>query len=169
MKYFPPSLFNAFNICQRQAWLMSRQLTADQHNEFLQIGKLIEETFYKREKKTIYLADIEAMIDMVIKKDGFYYIAEIKKSSRTLKSGIFQLKYYLYLLKNKKGIDAKGVIKIPKEKISKNVVLDNDDEHKIEKILSDMELVLFNNSIPPKPKNILKICYKCAHFEFCWS
>ncbi len=78
MKYFPPSLFNAFNICQRQAWLMSRQLTADQHNEFLQIGKLIEETFYKREKKTIYLADIEAMIDMVIKKDGFYYIAEIK-------------------------------------------------------------------------------------------
>ena len=48
-------------------------------------------------------------------------------------------------------------------------MLDNDDEHKIEKILSDMELVLFNNSIPPKPKNILKICYKCAHFEFCWS
>uniref|UniRef100_UPI0025BFFCF8 Dna2/Cas4 domain-containing protein n=1 Tax=Desulfurella sp. TaxID=1962857 RepID=UPI0025BFFCF8 len=59
----------------------------------------------KKEKKKIYIADLEAMIDMIVKKDKIYYIAEIKKSSRTLASGILQLKYYMYLLKNKKGIE----------------------------------------------------------------
>jgi len=147
---------------------MTRQLTADQHNEFLEIGRLIDETTFKREKKSIYLADMEAMLDMVTKKDGIYYIAEIKKSSKTLESGIFQLKYYLYLLKKRKGIDIKGIIKIPKEKISKNVVLTNDDEVKISNILKEMEKVI-SLAIPPKLKKRLKFCSTCAHLDFCWS
>lgn len=48
------------------------------------------------------------MLDMLIRKDGVYYVAEIKKSSRTLETGIFQLKYYLYLLKRKKGLKQKA-------------------------------------------------------------
>ena len=75
----PPSIFNAYNICKRQAWLMSRQMTADQENTFLNIGKLIDETTYQREKKKIYIADISAQIDMVTIKNGEVFIAEIKK------------------------------------------------------------------------------------------
>ncbi|WP_367172107.1 Dna2/Cas4 domain-containing protein [Desulfurella sp.] len=55
LKLYSPSLFNAFNICQRQAWLMSRHLDADQSNEFLEIGRLIDKTsFKKREKEDLY-------------------------------------------------------------------------------------------------------------------
>lgn len=168
MRYFPPSIFNAYNICKRQAWLMARHLNADQYNDFLAIGRLIDETTYKREKKKIYLADLEAMLDMVSKKDGVYYIAEIKKSSKTLESGILQLKYYLYLLKLKKGIVAKGLIKIPKERISREVILTEEDEEKIYNVLLEMNKVL-NFERPPKFDKILKICFKCAHLEFCWS
>ena len=168
MKYYPPSIFNAFNICKRQAWLMSRQLTADQHNEFIEIGRLIDEETYKRERKKIYLADLEAMMDMVVKKDGVYYVAEIKKSTRTLKSGIFQLKYYLFLLKRRKGLDVKGIIKIPKEKISEKIILSKQDEEKIVQISRDMEEVL-KQPKPPTQEKMLKICPKCGHFEFCWG
>lgn len=55
MMIFAPSIFNAYNICKRQAWLMMRNLTADQDNAFLEIGRLIDETAFKREKKEFIL------------------------------------------------------------------------------------------------------------------
>lgn len=161
-----PSIFNAYNICVRQAWLMSRQLSADQENSYIDIGKLIDETSFVKEKKKIYLADISAMIDMVTKKDGQYFIAEIKKSSATLKTGIFQLQYYLYLLK-KKSIIVKGIIKIPNEKKSIEIELTDESIQSIETKLKQLEIILKQES-PPKAK-WLKVCPKCGHFEFCWA
>lgn len=143
---------------------MSRQLTADQENSYIDIGRLIDETSFEKEKKKIYLADIGAMIDMVTKKDGQYFIAEIKKSSNTLKSGIFQLQYYLFLLK-KKSIIVKGIIKIPTEKKSVEVELDDETCRLIESKLEELEIIL-NNQTAPKAV-WLKICPKCGHFEFC--
>jgi CRISPR-associated exonuclease Cas4 len=64
-KQIPPSIYNAYFICPRQSWLMFRQLNADQRNSSLQIGKLIDETSFEREKKKIYISDISAMVDMV--------------------------------------------------------------------------------------------------------
>ena len=168
MKYYAPSIFNAYNICPRQAWLMYRHLNADQFNDFIEIGRLIDETTFKREKKKVYLADLEAMIDMILRKDGTYCIAEIKKSSRTLSSGIFQLKYYLYLLKYNKSIDVKGIIKIPKERVSKEVILTSDDEHLIESRLCEMSEILLKEDIPSVNRDINR-CKKCGHFEFCWT
>jgi len=162
----PPSIFNAYNICKRQAWLMIRQLNADQDNTFLNIGKLIDETSFKREKKKVYIADISAQIDMITKKNGTLFIAEIKKSSKTLKSGEFQLKYYLYLLQQK-GINIKGLIKIPREKKSIEIELNSNDIRKIKEVLKEANSVL-EKDIPPETEKI-RLCKTCAHFEFCWS
>ena len=169
MKYFfkiPPSIFNAYNLCPRQAWLMSRNLTADQDNLYIDIGRLIDEESYKREKKKIYLADSNAMVDMVTKQDGRYFIAEIKKSSATLKSGIFQLKYYLYLF-YKRNINIDGVIKIPKEKKSIKVHLNEKDIRLIESKIDELNEILSREEAPQAKR--LKICSKCGHNEFCWS
>lgn len=166
MRKIAPSIFNAFNICPRQAWLMSRQMTADQENSFIDIGRLIDETSFEREKKKIYLADIGAMIDMVTKKDGTYFIAEIKKSSKTLNTGIFQLKYYLFLLR-KKSIIVKGIIKIPKEKKSIEVELTKEDSETIECKLKELGDILEKETSPQAKR--LGVCPKCGHFEFCWS
>jgi len=165
-KNISPSIFNAFNICPRQAWLMSRNLTADQKNSYIEIGRLIDENSFSKEKKHIYIADLHAVVDMVQKKDGKYFIAEIKKSSRTLKSGILQLKYYLYLL-NKKKFFVKGMIKIPSEKKSIIIELKDQDIDFIEEKLEELK-VLLNKDKCPKAIS-LKICPKCGHFEFCWS
>ena len=147
-----PSVFNAFNICHRQAWLMSRQLIADQENTYLDIGRLISETTFKREKKEVYLADINAVIDMITKKNGQYFVAE--------------LKYYLYLLKAKQ-INIKGIIKIPSEKKSQIVELQEDDITAIESILAEADKIISYESAP-KPERV-KWCSKCAHSEFCWA
>lgn len=162
----PPSIFNAYNLCPRQAWLMSRNLTADQQNTYLDIGRLISRESFKREKKEIYLADISAKIDMISKYNNQIFVAEIKKSSATMESGILQLKYYLYLL-HKKNIKVDGLIKIPKEKISRKVSLTKPDITFIEKQKIKIKKML-NRDKPPEQKKI-KICRTCAHNEFCWA
>ena len=158
---------SAYMICPRQAWLMSRQMSANQNDSFLEIGRLIDETTFKREKKKIYLAEFAAEIDFITLKNGNLFVAEIKKSSRTMASGIKQLKYYLYLL-NKKGIKCKGVIKIPKEKISMTIELQEDDKVLIKNEIDEIEAFLSSGEKPPIPAKI-PFCRKCAYFEFCWS
>ncbi len=165
-KTFPPSLFNAFHICPRQAWLMHRQLTGDQHNDFVEIGRLINKESYGREKKEVYLAEFGAVIDMVTKKDGEYFIAEIKKSSKTLESAEWQLRYYLYLLR-RKNIIMKGLIKVPKEKLTKIIELTEEDSKKIEKDLKELAEIAGRETPPAAVR--LKLCPKCNHSDFCWA
>ena len=52
-------------ICKREVWLMSRQLTPDQENTVLALGRFFHEESYNRNVKEISLGNI--VID-VIKK-----------------------------------------------------------------------------------------------------
>lgn len=162
----PPSIYNAYFICQRQAWLMFRQLTADQHHSNIEIGRHIDDTSYEREKKKIYLADISAMVDMITKRGDEYFVAEIKKSSKRLDNAIIQLKYYLYLLRSK-SVNVKGMLKIPREKKNIEVELSDEDIKAIEKNIKMIFYMIYRDSPPDRINK--KICTKCAHYEFCWA
>jgi CRISPR-associated exonuclease Cas4 len=76
------------------------------------------------------------------------------------------VKYYLYLLKQK-GFSYKGIIKIPKERKSIEVELSENDMEEIKKKV-ELAKSIISSDEPPTLKR-LKICSKCAHFEFCWS
>ncbi len=160
-----PSIYNAYHICKREAWLMYHQICGDQMNEFLYIGRLLSEDTFKRKKHEIVLADLPAKVDIIESRNGNMIIAEVKKSSRLIENGILQLKYYLYMLK-KKGYIFKGEIKIPKEKISKKIELNDDDIKFIEKSLEEINEFLSLGIIPTPEKKT--ICTKCSHYEFCW-
>jgi len=162
---FSPSVYNAFLICKRQAWLMLRQMIADQSNIYLDIGRFISQETFLKEKKEIYIPDLSAKIDMITKKNGQYFVAEVKKSSASMKSGIEQLKYYLYLLKIKE-VEVKGLIKIPTERKSLEVILSSADIYFIEDNLKNLENLL-HEELPPQAIKI-KYCQKCAHYEFCF-
>ncbi|TYB30545.1 MAG: CRISPR-associated protein Cas4 [Candidatus Mcinerneyibacterium aminivorans] len=162
----PPSVYNAYFICKRQAWLMDRNLSGWQDNYFLQIGKLISEESYKREKKEIYIAEYRAKLDMIKKGRRYILACEVKKSSKVLNNAKRQLKYYLYIL-NKKGIKVKGELKIPKEKKNIEINFNGKEKKKIKKNIKEIRLFLLNEK-PPEPKK-KKICSKCAHFEFCFA
>src|SRR4030042_6144473 len=162
----PPSIYNAFHIFSRQSWLMFRQLNADQRHTSLELGRLTDDTTYEREKKKIYLADVSAMVDMVTQKDGEVFIAEIKRSSKRIENAIKQLKYYLFLLR-KKSVIVKGMLKIPKEKKSIEVELNDEDVRAIERNIDRILAELYKSAPPLRAAK--KVCKKCAHLEFCWS
>ena len=166
MKNYPitGSLIEAYIFCPRQAWLMSRQITGNQYNEFLAIGRLISGESYKREKREILIDG--GKIDFIKEKNGKMLIVEVKKSSKFMDTAKMQLLYYLYKFR-KKGYDIRGELRIPKEKKVFEVEFEEKEEKMIEQIINEIEDLLVLD-IPPKIKFNPK-CRQCSYKEFCWS
>lgn len=129
MKQITGTMYAYSYLCWRKLWFFAKDIVMEQENENVIIGKLIDQESYRREKKHLYLDDI-VCIDIV--KDNV--ICEIKKSSSQREMAIQQLKYYLYLL-NKKGIEVKGELLVPKENHKEMIVLNENDILEIDKQL----------------------------------
>lgn len=158
------SLIQAYIICPRQAWLLSRQITGDQYNEFLAIGRFYSEESYKREKKEIMVDGNK--IDVIKEENGTLTIIETKKSSKMINASKMQLLNYLYSF-YKKGISVKGELRFPKEKKIIEVEFGKKEVIEIENLHMEISN-LVNLEKAPKEKRI-GACKNCSYGEFCWS
>lgn len=143
---------------------MAHELNPDEDNPYLELGRIIHDDSYKREKKEISYGNMK--IDLLKKQDGKVVIGEIKKSSRFERSAMMQLAFYLYNLK-KEGIEATGELLIPKEKKRIPLELDEGKEKELKRAFFEIETLL-NQEKPPEPKRI-RYCTNCAYREFCWA
>ncbi|MEW6172346.1 MAG: CRISPR-associated protein Cas4 [Bacillota bacterium] len=152
-----------YYICPREVWLITHQLTPDQDDTNVALGRFIDETSYAREKKQLVVGS--SKIDVYRFADGKLVVGEVKKSSRYRKSARMQLAFYLKELAAH-GIEARGELRFPKEKIREEVVLDSTVMAELEKAEQEI-LKLVDMEKPPAPaKN--RFCKKCAYAEFCW-
>lgn len=158
------SIIQAYVICPRKAWLMSRQISGDQYNEFLAIGRLYSEETYKKDKKEIIIAGNK--IDIVKEENGELLLIEVKKSSKRLEASKMQLLNYLYTLA-KMGHKVKGEIRVPKEKKVIPVEFGDSEKKIIEDLYQEVEAVIKKEKSPPK--KWLGTCKTCSYNEFCWS
>ena len=76
-------------ICERRLWYFSNQINMEQNSELVQIGKIIDEATYKREKKGV-LIDNTINIDFI---NNGAVLHEVKKTKSIEEAGIWQLKY----------------------------------------------------------------------------
>ena len=56
------NLINAYYICQRKLWLFAHEINPSLENPYLEIGSLIGEETYKRDKKEILFGNIKIEI-----------------------------------------------------------------------------------------------------------
>lgn len=155
-------MFYYYFICHRKLWLFSRGLNFEEENEYVQLGKLIDENSYKREQKGIRI-DETINIDFI---RDWKILHEVKKSKSIEEANIWQLKYYLWFLKKRDIKAEKGVLDYPKLKIREEVELNSSDETQIEKIIVEIEKLLEQEKTPDKIDS--KICKKCAYYEYCF-
>ncbi|WAM31605.1 CRISPR-associated protein Cas4 [Caldicellulosiruptor naganoensis] len=158
------SIVQAYIVCKRQAWLLSRNIGPSSDNPFLEIGKLISQEYYKNDKKEVYFDGV--VLDLIRQEDEVLLVGEIKRSSRAKNAAILQLKFYLYKL-FKNNIKARGKLLIPEEKKTFDVELTTDDIEEIETLTEEIALFLYSQ-LPPQPQKI-KACSKCSYKEFCWA
>lgn len=158
------TLIQQYYICKREVWLTSRQLSGDQDNENLILGRIIGEFAYKRDNKEVDIGG--SKIDLIKTEDGNLIIGEVKKTSRFLESASKQLLFYLLQLR-KMGINARGELMIPEEKKKIPVELDAQNEQEIIYAIKDIQAIIARD-IPPEPEKN-KYCRNCAYREFCWA
>lgn len=151
-----------YYICEREVWLMGREITPDEDHGALDMGRAIHEIYYQRLKREVALDGIR--IDVI--KGKSKTVCEVKTSSKYLESAKMQLAYYLYRLKEA-GIDMTGEILIPKEK--KKIEINLTSELK-EKLLGALKQIrnIIEKEVPPQPKKC-PFCRNCAYKDMCWS
>jgi CRISPR-associated exonuclease Cas4 len=164
MSSVTPTLIWYYYVCKREVWLMSHELNPTQDNSLVELGRILHEFSYKRDKKEISLGGMK--MDLVRSEHGNIVIGEVKKSSRFELPARMQLCYYLYQLR-KMGIEAKGELLMPKEKKRIRVELNEEVEKEIEKVVKEIGAII-NMEKPPLPQKV-RFCRRCAYSEFCWA
>lgn len=157
-------LVQAFSICRRQVWLLARGVTAEQSNESLTFGRLVDQNSYARERHQVGFGDNK--FDFVQGADGELVVCEVKKSSRAERSARLQLAHYLYDLQ-KAGIEARGVLMFPTEKKRVEVELTDALKAELDCVYAEIESLAQRN-VPP-PAEHCRYCGKCAYAEYCWG
>ena len=149
-------------ICKRKLWYFTNNINMEQNSELVEIGKIIDETSYTREDKSI-LIDNTINIDFI---KGECILHEIKKTKSIEEAGIWQVKYYMYYLQKRgvKNITAK--IDFPLLKETKEIFLENSDIIELDKIVKNIENIVTKD----RPPEIIedKICKKCSYYDLCY-
>lgn len=149
-------------ICERRLWYFSNQINTAQDSELVQIGKIIDETTYQREKKNI-LIDNTINIDFVGKEAVLH---EIKKSKSLEEAGIWQLKYYIYYLEQKGIKNINAEMDFPLLRETKKIVLEDEDRNLLKNVVENIKNIVKQDK-PPKVIDS-KICKKCSYYDLCY-
>ena len=154
-----------FFVCQREVWLMMHQINPDEDDPNMDLGRFIHETSYMRySHKEIHIGHVK--LDIVGFEKGVPVIGEVKKSSKHFLSARMQLGYYLLELK-RRGIEALGELRVPKEKKVQEVRLTMELEEELV-ATEDAIRSLAITEVPPVSIKI-GLCKTCAYQELCWS
>ncbi len=157
------TMIESYCACPRQLWLYGRGIVVNPDNVYLQLGRHIHETYYRNERKELFI-DETIKIDVLSSEK---LVGEIKKSSKLIEAARMQLAFYLYYLKQK-GIIMEGILLIPLERRKEKISLTPEIEEKVEKTIREIKEILSRNTPPPLPEK-KSICSKCSYREFCWS
>lgn len=153
-----------YKLCKREVWLMGRNITPDQGDANIDIGRFIHETTFKRNDKEILFGNVR--FDVLFKNKDKIVIGEIKKTSKYSEASKYQLLYYLRVLKDA-GIYAEGQLLYPEEKKREDVKLTEEYERELDDILKDIEHII-ECECPEKPTKI-NLCKNCGYREYCFS
>lgn len=163
--FFSGTQVNYFMVCKTKLWLFSHFVTMEQSSDLVSYGKFIHETSYGAHQKEIVI-DNRIAIDFVQKGDVLL-LHEVKKGKRLERAHRYQLLYYLYYLKELKGVEnVAGEIDYPLLRKKEKVELTEAIKEELKGILKGIQEVIALPE-PPQP-SYLKICRRCAYFEFCW-
>lgn len=149
-------------ICHKKLWWFAHGVTMERGHERVELGRLVHEESYQRQKKEISIDD-KIVLDW--REDGV--IHEVKLTDKMEEAHEMQLLYYLYYLKLK-GIDGlRGQIDYPKLRRTHEVALTAEKERALLAALEQMRCIATAERAPPV--QFIKICRSCSYAELCWS
>ncbi len=162
MERITGAMFYYYFVCKRKLWYFCNEIQMESFDENVILGRILDENSYKRDEKSVQI-DGTINIDFV-EKNGV--IHEVKKSRKIEQAGIWQLKYYIWYLKQKGVENIKGEMDYPALKQKLDICLTEDDERYIKEVLREIEKIK-KEELPPQCEK-KGFCKKCAYFDLCF-
>ena len=167
------TLINIFRVCPRECWLHANQINMEQTSDMVSDGKIIEEESYlqrsERQSQLELSYDYNG-ISLSGKIDYFNVaqkvIHETKRSNKVEDAHVWQVKFYLWLLKLNTIEAAGGVIEYPKLRLTEKVVLTDDDIDYLGHLVFEIRDLVQSDVCPPAIN--AKICKSCSYYDFCY-
>ena len=150
------------HVCHRKLWLYHNGIRPELENTDVQLGMLIQEESFHREKKEIPIGEY-GVLDWADFKDGF--IHETKKNLSMQKADCAQVAFYLYIL-NEHGVSCReGILHYPKQRKNERVVWNPDTKAGVE-----ADLTAITNILSAPIPSVIRVpyCKKCAYEEICY-
>lgn len=171
---------NYYFHCHRQLWLFGHNIQMEQENVNVQIGKLVSDESYSREKHEWAFTHQAGPLENVfanIKVDFIDYrtgiVHEIKKSQSFEEAHEWQVLFYLLTLKEMGVVKPDGTpfeaeLDYPLQKRKFYVYLTPVKEKQLCEIIQRVLQILSQEIIPMRLTN-RKICRSCSYYELCYS
>jgi len=134
-------MINYYFICERKLWYFVNKINMEHNSELVEMGKLVDENSYGRERKSIL---IDEMINIDFMKD-WKIIHEVKKSRKLDIAGKWQLKYYIWVLRNKGVNIEKGILDYPLLRKREEIYLDETEEKELMVVLNKIKVIINRN------------------------
>lgn len=149
-------------VCKRKLWYFVHEISMENENESVMLGKLLDESSYKRDDRHINIDNV-INIDFIREQKELH---EIKKSRAIEEAGVWQVKYYLYYLKQRGVEGLRAKIDYPLLKKNLVVELTEEDERRLDEVIQEIEMT--KEQMQPPRFSSQKICAKCAYHDLCF-
>lgn len=161
-----PTHINYYHLCQRKLWLFANGINMEHTSDTVYEGKLIHETTYPQRAAKYTEIDLGvAVIDYYDAANKI--IHEIKKSDKVEYAHVAQVKYYIYLLKQR-GIDGvSALLEYPKLRKTEEVQLQPGEEEEVAAWEQEIEKIIQQEQAPGVINS--RICKKCSYYDYCYS
>ncbi len=157
--------FNYYLVCHRKLWFFANNIQMEHTSDLVYEGKLIHESSYPQRASRYEEVEVDGIkIDYFDAKNKL--IHEIKKSDKLDEAHEWQLKYYIYILKNNGIEGVSGILEYPKLRKREEVFLSTVDEQRIIEMVKEIEQLICREQAPHLQKK--SICRKCAYYDLCY-
>lgn len=171
-------LVGYYLICPRKAWLSMHGVWMEQESEAVQMGRLLDEAHYKRRDRHL-LVEAEApdgtrlagRIDGLNLREGVLH--EVKKGRACEEAHVWQLRFYLWLLKQAgvtraDGRPFTGRLDYPALRRTEPVTLEPEHEARLGGMVAALRS-LSTQPVPPERIPNRRFCARCAFEELCYA
>lgn len=171
-------LVGYYLICSRKAWLSMRGLWMEQESTAVALGRQVGAQSYARRKKELLLtaeapggAPLVGKVDWARLDRGVLH--ETKKGRSCEEAHVWQLRFYLWLLKlcgatRPDGEPFRGEINYPKLRRTEPVRLEPEHEERLAEIVADLRRLAVRDTPPPRIDR-RAFCKRCAFEELCYG
>ncbi len=166
MNHVTGTLISYYFYCKRRMWLHANDIRFESTSEDVAIGVVVEDSTYLQRSSNYEQIEVDGIkIDFYDPKNKI--IHETKKSDKFEETHIWQLKYYIYILK-KNGINGvTGILEYPTERKTRKIQLEDGDIERIKSIEDEIIKTINLDKCPPLIKK--PNCKNCSYYEFCYT